>query len=982
MPTTQLQLRRGNTAQTSVFTGAIGEVTVDTDRKTITVHDGSTVGGTYVATNIQLTSAYGKANAANVLAQSAFDKANTIMPSANANTSAYASKYFVEFNPTTNTFSYTSYPDASNPYITGYGPEIHVSPVALNDSGRGTIGDPVKTIARAQALAALAFETTAVGQRKTIILHPGDYTENVTIDVQYTVLTTHELIGKNTTLSGTLTLNKGCTIDGLKMTNLVISGTSANGSVDIIGSTVVTSASKTGSAYVNFRGCDLSSAALSVTGTGTVIMVGGNYGSLTVSNPYAGVLAKAVISMGPTTLTAGTLNISDTLVYAANNTANAITQSSGSVLTLNNSQVLIPDFTNVSRMSLTGYYSILHSVYDKTNSRLQGNTSLSSISYSQFINLDRLILSTNGQITYPDGSIQTSSNGIQAAFDQANNNTTVLTSAYNFANSVNTYAYSSNVYLSGLVTTANTDMKAYVDQANTGLKSYVDQANTGMASYVLASNTAMKAYVDQANTGLKSYVDQANTGMASYVVASNTAMKAYVDQANTGLKSYVDQANTGMASYVVSSNTAMKAYVDQANTGLKSYSDATYFTKTGGTISGDVTISSNNNLTVTGNLIVQGTTFSSNSTTFEINDPLLLLGTGNYFSDSRDIGFVSHYNDGSNAHTGLFRDSGTKEYYFFKGYTPDLDSNNEIDIAHASFEKANVQADKVTSRFLVANSATLGGIDVITYSTAAFDKANTGNTIAQSAYNFANTVNTYAFSAYSVANSAAANTVITQGVDSTQNTWISSNAAFTQSAFTLANTANVTAEAAFSKANSANLLAQGAFTSANTRANSFSGTTGSATPAGGGITFTSTNGITISGTSSTLTINSPQDLQSTATPTFKGVSYANTATGNRGIVRASTATVAQTAIDTWSTSTYRTAKYIVSMSSGANYHAIELLLIHDGTTPSLTQYAEVIIGSSLATFDASIASTTLTLLANPATTSSITYNLLRDNIGA
>jgi plastocyanin len=77
MPTTQLQFRRGNTAQTSVFTGAIGEVTVDTDRKTLTVHDGVTVGGTYVATNIQLTSAFSKANAANVLAQAAFNAANT-----------------------------------------------------------------------------------------------------------------------------------------------------------------------------------------------------------------------------------------------------------------------------------------------------------------------------------------------------------------------------------------------------------------------------------------------------------------------------------------------------------------------------------------------------------------------------------------------------------------------------------------------------------------------------------------------------------------------------------------------------------------------------------------------------------------------------------------------------------------------------------------------------------------------------------------
>jgi hypothetical protein len=41
----QLQLRGGSTAQTAAFTGALREVTVDTDKKTIVVHDGSTVGG-------------------------------------------------------------------------------------------------------------------------------------------------------------------------------------------------------------------------------------------------------------------------------------------------------------------------------------------------------------------------------------------------------------------------------------------------------------------------------------------------------------------------------------------------------------------------------------------------------------------------------------------------------------------------------------------------------------------------------------------------------------------------------------------------------------------------------------------------------------------------------------------------------------------------------------------------------------------------
>lgn len=99
---TQLQLRKGNTAQTAVFTGAVAEVTVDTTQKTVVVHDGVTAGGTYIVTKGQLesnvsiiqginttqntnitavngyaTSAYSTANGANGLASGAYAAANT-----------------------------------------------------------------------------------------------------------------------------------------------------------------------------------------------------------------------------------------------------------------------------------------------------------------------------------------------------------------------------------------------------------------------------------------------------------------------------------------------------------------------------------------------------------------------------------------------------------------------------------------------------------------------------------------------------------------------------------------------------------------------------------------------------------------------------------------------------------------------------------------------------------------------------------------
>ena len=46
---TQVQFRRGTTSAHGSFTGAVGEVTVDTTLDTLRVHDGSTAGGIRIA---------------------------------------------------------------------------------------------------------------------------------------------------------------------------------------------------------------------------------------------------------------------------------------------------------------------------------------------------------------------------------------------------------------------------------------------------------------------------------------------------------------------------------------------------------------------------------------------------------------------------------------------------------------------------------------------------------------------------------------------------------------------------------------------------------------------------------------------------------------------------------------------------------------------------------------------------------------------
>jgi hypothetical protein len=101
---TQIQWRRGSTAQTASFTGAVGEATVDTSKNTFVIHDGITAGGFPLARESalsanasQIQASFNQANiafiaatSAGIYANGAFVSSNTIqtyVTSANANIS-------------------------------------------------------------------------------------------------------------------------------------------------------------------------------------------------------------------------------------------------------------------------------------------------------------------------------------------------------------------------------------------------------------------------------------------------------------------------------------------------------------------------------------------------------------------------------------------------------------------------------------------------------------------------------------------------------------------------------------------------------------------------------------------------------------------------------------------------------------------------------------------------------------------------------
>lgn len=70
-------------------------------------------------------------------------------------------------------------------------------------------------------------------------------------------------------------------------------------------------------------------------------------------------------------------------------------------------------------------------------------------------------------------------------------------------------------------------------------------------------------------------------------------------------------------------------------------------------------------------------------------------------------------------------------------------------------------------------------------------------------------------------------------------------------------------------------------------------------------------------------------------------------------------------LDLFSTSKYRSIKYLMQVTSGTEYQASELLLLHNGTNSYITEYGLITTGNNLISFDSDISSGNVRLLMTP-----------------
>ena len=94
-------------------------------------------------------------------------------------------------------------------------------------------------------------------------------------------------------------------------------------------------------------------------------------------------------------------------------------------------------------------------------------------------------------------------------------------------------------------------------------------------------------------------------------------------------------------------------------------------------------------------------------------------------------------------------------------------------------------------------------------------------------------------------------------------------------------------------------------------------------------------------------------------------------------VSSTTTATDQTSIDSFSASTYRSAKYNVQITRGSEYQTTEISVIHDGSDSYGTEYATIKTGTSLATFSTDVSGGNVRLLATPSSATSTVFKLFR-----
>ena len=227
--------------------------------------------------------------------------------------------------------------------------------------------------------------------------------------------------------------------------------------------------------------------------------------------------------------------------------------------------------------------------------------------------------------------------------------------------------------------------------------------------------TTQSAGDDSTKIATTSYVD---TSAALYLPLAGGTMSGNTIH-NDSVKSLYGTGNDAEiyhdGSDFYAKNLTGDLYIDQAavtETIFFRVSDANALDVTALTISRSGDLTTGRNVTIAGDLTVNGTTTTVNSQTLSVVDPLIQLAKDNT-ANSLDIGLYGDYNDGTGRYLGLFSDaSDGNKFKLFKGTT--VEPTTTVNIGGAGYVAADLQVagfEATTGAF--SSTGSFGGVVTI-----------------------------------------------------------------------------------------------------------------------------------------------------------------------------------------------------------------------------------------------------------------------------
>jgi archaellum component FlaC len=299
---------------------------------------------------------------------------------------------------------------------------------------------------------------------------------------------------------------------------------------------------------------------------------------------------------------------------------------------------------------------------------------------SDITNLETRVTTAEGDID----ALETTSSGLVSNMTTAQNDIDSLqTTTSTHTSSISTI--SGQITTLETVTTGHTtsigEIESDVSAAQSDISSIQSDLTTAEGNI-----TTLQGDLDTAEATLSTTTSNFNAHDAK-----TTSVHGIADTSALATKAYADAAATTVGG---TASNALSAH-ESDTTSIHGIADTSKLVKTD---SASTTL--DGNLTVQGDLTVNGTNFAASATTITIEDNLVQLAHQNA-ANTVDLGIVVAYNDGGAKHAGLVRDVSDNEWKLFKGVT--TEPTTTVDFTQGSLDNLELAG-------LIASSATIGGV--------------------------------------------------------------------------------------------------------------------------------------------------------------------------------------------------------------------------------------------------------------------------------